>query len=943
MEFVRVTLTRRWLVVLSCLFVVLGPLSASTYSAATPIRLTFTQDVVQYEWSPKGDALYFTRAEGVVQLPPFRALTRTALYRIASSGGTPKQLVANGGMPAPAPDGNHLAFVSLLDDGTGRLGLLDLSNDSTIDFGSATWGHSPQWTLGGGSIIYGLQGTAVDISPATTKRGRRVNGTIPPTFSASPIGDRVAYADLTGLHISTETGDAVVFQAAGSVRLTTDQKWSRDGSKLAFVVTRGGHAPELWVVNSDGSHSRMLNRGGTEYLTGIDWSSDNSKLLFTRTPTGSSIANRSDIWTACVDGTCLAPVTRNNEEESSPKFSPDGSLLSFLREGDLWVMPLAASIPPSSATAQGPGQPRPPEVNRPGAPAAQLTPPVIIRVYHDPNNSCRANEAVGQIDSIDFETYVKHVVPAEVYSSWPAEALKTQAVAARSYAWFWVLQHVGQAWDVKDWTNYQVMCDATAQSTNSAVDATKGQYGDYGGNVIFAAYGADNGDPTVTNNWGNPYLIGVDDPPAFGDTVAGNGIGMSQWGANYWASLPYSWNYQQILMHYYSGVTVESPARSTPDAAAPIAGMVMPWSHWGVTSNHLYLSASASDNSSNIDSVSLIAKYFDGTKNQTVNLAPTYDGNYWNYVADLSSIPDQTGISIVLYVTDASGYSFNGNGVSFTLDRSNPGGTVSAPASSTSQNVTLTLNASDSGPGGLAQMAFSNNWIWQGENQSVTIGSGNVVDDPAALDGKALSGRVGTNPPGLWYGPDTSVLELASPYRAYFRLKTDNVLASSQVATLDVTDAGGNNIFGLKRLRGTDFRSANTYQEFYVDFNPPGWATQGLEFRVAYLGTANLWLDRIIVLSYPVAYSTTSQWTLTAGDGFKTIQAKFIDGAGNISADATTVIRVGPAPTASFTATATRTSTPNFTATATGTPTLTPTRTPTPILTPSIWLPFVTH
>lgn len=867
----------------------------------------------------------------MVAASPTRTLSRTGLYRVGSNGGHPELLAANGGLPSPSPDGSRLAFISLEDENAAQIRVLDLGNKSSVDLGTATFGTSPQWSRRGDQIVYGVQGAVGKIDPTTARRFTLVNEPLPANFSPSPDGDRVAFAGVGGLHIASETGDVLAFRAAGGLQVTTEVKWSRDGTKLAFVVTHGGLTPELWTMDSDGSNVRMLMHGAMESIAGIDFSPDNSQLIFARTPTGSSTANASDIWRIGADGSKLVAVTRNRLEESAPKYSPDGREIAFLRDGDLWVVTPGTSGPPVTLPAAGPLQAPPPAISQPSAPAVQLTPPATIRVYHDPNNNCRANEITGQIDTIDFETYVKHVVPSEVYSTWTAEALKTQAVAARSYSWFWVLQHTGQTWDVKDWTNYQVMCDVTAQSTNLAVDATRGQYGDYGGDVIFAAYGADNGDPTSTNSWGNPYLIAVDDPPAFGDSVAGNGIGMSQWGAYYWASSPYNWNYQQILMHYYSGVTIESSAGSSPDTTSPIAGMVMPWSQWGATSNRLFLSGSASDNSSSIALVSFIAKYFDGSTNQTTSLAPTYDGNYWDYLADLTTIPDQSGITVTPKVSDASGNSFSGNGVTFTLDRVPPTGILSAPGTTTGQTVTLTLNASDSGPGGLAQMAFSNNWIWQGENQSFSNGSGSVVADSSALDGKALAGRVGTNPAGLWYGPDTTVLALGQPYRAYFRLKTDNVATANEIAMLDVTDYGGVSTFGLKRLRGSDFRAANTYQEFYVDFLPPGYATQGLEFRVSYRAAANLWLDRIIVVSYPTSYSSSAQWTLPPGNGPKTVQAKFIDGVGNISPDATAVIWVGPTPTAKTTATPSRT------------PTVTLTRTPTPILTPEIWLPFITH
>jgi hypothetical protein len=940
---VRVLVSRRSIVAVICVIALLGPLSRSTQSAAALIRLTVTGDVSDFRWSPRGDAVYFTRDSFAVPISPSLQETGGDLYRVSSAGGSAQLLVRNASYPAPAPDGNQVAFLSLQSDGYARLGLLNISSRATANLAAVDWGAPPQWTRAGDQLIYEAQAHAATVNPTTVRKSLLLSESVPFHFQASPSGDSLAFVGSDGVHVVSRTRDVNVFRVDGASRLSTQIEWSRAGTRLAFVVTRSGFEPELWVVDANGANATQLLKGGLEYFAGLEWAPDDSDIILTRTPTGSSVVGASEIWRVALTGLIARALTKDHEEESSPKYSPDGTQIAFLRNRDVWVMQLDSSGLPLATTTNlvspNSGKENPPPPALPAqskAPTTQLTPPSTIRVMHDQYNTCR-NVPIGRIDAIDFETYVKRVVPAEVYSSWPSEALKSQAVAARSYAWFWVLQHTTQTYDVTDSTAYQYMCDNQYPSTDSAVDATRGQYGNYNGKMIFAAYGANNGDPTQTNNWGNPYLIAVDDPVDFGNGVSGNGIGMSQWGSERWAAPPYRWNYQQILMHYYSGVTIELPAGGAADSIGPIAAMNMPWSNWGVTSNHVFLSADASDNSSTLATVGLIVNYFDGNNEQTVTLIPTYNGTYWNYVADVSSFPDQAGIKVTPKVTDPSGNSFSGNGVNFVLDRSNPTGTVTAPRNSTTQDVTLSLSASDSGPGGLSLMGFSNNWIWQGENQSVTNNSGTIVDDPAALDGKALMGQVGVNPPGYWYGPYTYDLPLNQSYRAYFRLKTDNVKTSDEVALLDVVDNGGSNVLGLKRLRGADFRANNIYQEFYVDLDFSGPVSQGLEFRVAFRGAADLWLDRVIVTSYPVAYSTTAQWTLTPGNGLKTVQAKFTDGVGNVSADAVATVWLGPGATPSSTPTLTPTPT------STRTPTISPTRTPTPVLTPMLFLPLITH
>ena len=107
---------------------------------------------------------------------------------------------------------------------------------------------------------------------------------------------------------------------------------------------------------------------------------------------------------------------------------------------------------------------------------------------------------------------------------------------------------------------------------------------------------------------------------------------------------------------------------------------------------------------------------------------------------------------------------------------------------------------------------------------------------------------------------------------------------------LDVVDNGGERVLGLRRLRGTDFRAADTYQEFPVDFDYTDAGTSGLEFRTAYRATADLYLDRVLIVGYPISIATSAQWRLTPGEGLKVVTVKFVDGAGNVSADLTRTV-----------------------------------------------------
>jgi len=87
-----------------------------------------------------------------------------------------------------------------------------------------------------------------------------------------------------------------------------------------------------------------------------------------------------------------------------------------------------------------------------------------------------ATKTVDVVNEVPLETYLRSVVPAEMPSSWPAEALKAQAVAARSYAARRLRPGVS-TFDVYDDTRSQVYQGSMreASATDLAIAATAGR------------------------------------------------------------------------------------------------------------------------------------------------------------------------------------------------------------------------------------------------------------------------------------------------------------------------------------------------------------------------------------------------------------------------------------------------------------------------------------
>ncbi|MDE0670920.1 MAG: SpoIID/LytB domain-containing protein [Caldilineaceae bacterium] len=187
--------------------------------------------------------------------------------------------------------------------------------------------------------------------------------------------------------------------------------------------------------------------------------------------------------------------------------------------------------------------------------------PKTIRVRHLSQNYCRKNVADNQIVEIPFEEYVARVLPAEVPPSWDMEALKAQAVAARTYAWnkIWQNRNNRNPFDISDWINNQVMCDYRTARTDQAAEETAGiilsVQGDARVLPLTAMYSAENGHPTRENTYVN-YLKSIPDPNAVGKVRRGHGWGLSQLGAQRLAKQGLT--YCQILGHYYQNIHINN-------------------------------------------------------------------------------------------------------------------------------------------------------------------------------------------------------------------------------------------------------------------------------------------------------------------------------------------------------------------------------------------------
>ena len=122
------------------------------------------------------------------------------------------------------------------------------------------------------------------------------------------------------------------------------------------------------------------------------------------------------------------------------------------------------------------------------------------------------------VNVVGLDLYLRGVVPSEMPKTWAAEALKAQAVAARSYALSHL--HAGGGFDLYPDTRDQVYLGIPheAPSTNAAVGATAGQVVFYKGKVASTYFFSTSGGRTASvqdvypNSPPIPYLASVPDP-----------------------------------------------------------------------------------------------------------------------------------------------------------------------------------------------------------------------------------------------------------------------------------------------------------------------------------------------------------------------------------------------------------------------------------------------
>ncbi len=202
---------------------------------------------------------------------------------------------------------------------------------------------------------------------------------------------------------------------------------------------------------------------------------------------------------------------------------PDGATLDLEPAAEGWQMRVRASDGTPLFDAPAPGS----LVLRPASDATRLQvvfKPSYYDTYRGAIRIIVTSTGLTVVNEVGLDEYLLGVVPAEMPSTWPQEALRAQAMAARSYAVAHLRRGVG-LYDVDDTTRSQVYLGALYEkaTTTAAVQATAGAVvmsGSSVANTLFhsTAGGATENNENVYVAWdGRPlaapvsYLSGIND------------------------------------------------------------------------------------------------------------------------------------------------------------------------------------------------------------------------------------------------------------------------------------------------------------------------------------------------------------------------------------------------------------------------------------------------
>lgn len=185
-----------------------------------------------------------------------------------------------------------------------------------------------------GAVLLGLHQRVVSRAEATVEPTAEATAALPTDLvgkiafvSETRTGTQIFImnADGSDLHPLTQ-GDRVPWSPA----------LSPDGSRIAFSA-KVNERYQIFVMNSDGTGEKQLtyNVNGQTGVSGLDWSRDGKRIVYTLKLSDNPSIQSYDIYTMNADGTEQKKLTPQPMEALlTPHWSPDGNQIIFQTRGN---------------------------------------------------------------------------------------------------------------------------------------------------------------------------------------------------------------------------------------------------------------------------------------------------------------------------------------------------------------------------------------------------------------------------------------------------------------------------------------------------------------------------------------------------------------------------------------------------------------------------------
>ena len=141
----------------------------------------------------------------------------------------------------------------------------------------------------------------------------------------SPDGRRIAFVHSDGsIHVINANGSGERSLTAPSTAASVS--WSPDGTRIAFASDRDGNF-EIYTINANGTGlARLTTDPNNDFAPA--WSPDGKKVAFDRDIGGTNF----DLYVVDADGSGETAIASDPAGDESPAWSPDGSLIAFFSD-----------------------------------------------------------------------------------------------------------------------------------------------------------------------------------------------------------------------------------------------------------------------------------------------------------------------------------------------------------------------------------------------------------------------------------------------------------------------------------------------------------------------------------------------------------------------------------------------------------------------------------